>query len=188
MNSSFLARHQGCCVRGSGPKDPHSFMAPGTPRQYERSRPFAVTHLNLEVDLDLAEEEVRGLARLDFSRRSQKGEALTLDAVGFSIEEVSLSAAGGFAASKQEGDGYTYDGETITIPIDSGLDAGQVTIRYRAAPKAGLYFLSPDEQVPSRPLQVWSQCQDEDARHWFPCQDKPHAKMTTVRDLRRIAG
>src|SRR5690606_5531471 len=38
--------------------------------------------------------------------------------------------------------------------------------------------LEPDEAVPNRPKQVWSQCQDEDGRHWFPCQDKPHVKMT----------
>ncbi|HEX7671730.1 MAG TPA: M1 family aminopeptidase, partial [Polyangiaceae bacterium] len=39
--------------------------------------------------------------------------------------------------------------------------------------------LAPDVHVKDRPLQVWSQCQDEDARHWFPCHDKPHEKMTT---------
>src|SRR4029079_59448 len=40
-------------------------------------------------------------------------------------------------------------------------------------------FLAPDAKVKNRPLQVWSQCQDEDARHWFPCHDKPNVKMTT---------
>src|SRR5690606_1548858 len=52
-------------------------------------------------------------------------------------------------------------------------------IHYRAVPRRGLYFLAPDAKVTTRPVQVWSQCQDEDARHWFPCQDKPHVKMTT---------
>ncbi len=33
--------------------------------------------------------------------------------------------------------------------------------------------------MPDRPHQVWSQCQEEDARHWLPCHDKPHVKMTT---------
>src|SRR5690606_14181435 len=55
---------------------------------------------------------------------------------------------------------------------------GTLQIVYRAVPRLGLYFLSPDKQVPNRPLQIWSQCQDEDGRHWFPCQDKPHVKMT----------
>ena len=28
-------------------------------------------------------------------------------------------------------------------------------------------------------MQVWSQCQDEDARYWFPCFDAPNEKATT---------
>lgn len=179
MISSLLARHHGCCGRGASPKDPHAFAPAGTERKYERSRPFAVTHLALDLDLDLDREEVSGIAKLDFGRRSRSGTSLTLDAIGFAIEEVFVNAEGWAPSTRQEGEGYTYDGETISIPIDATMDAGQVTIRYRAAPKAGLYFLKPDEQVPQRPTQVWSQCQDEDARHWFPCQDKPHAKMTT---------
>ncbi len=33
--------------------------------------------------------------------------------------------------------------------------------------------------MPNRPRQVWSQCQEEDARYFIPCIDKPHVKMTT---------
>src|SRR5206468_758340 len=36
-----------------------------------------------------------------------------------------------------------------------------------------------DAKVKQRPKQVWTQCQDEDARHFVPCHDKPHVKMTT---------
>ena len=50
---------------------------------------------------------------------------------------------------------------------------------YAATPRRGLYFLEPDEHVPDRPRQVWTQCQEEDARHFVPCHDKPHVKMTT---------
>jgi len=39
--------------------------------------------------------------------------------------------------------------------------------------------LKPDEFVPNRPTQVWSQCQDEDARYWFPCHDAPNMKLTS---------
>ena len=57
-----------------------------------------------------------------------------------------------------------------------------------ATPRRGLYFLEPDEHVPDRPRQVWSQCQEEDARHIFPCHDKPHVKMTTEARVRVPAG
>src|SRR5690606_29415979 len=73
---------------------------------------------------------------------------------------------------------YSYDGEEIVIRLPADFAEGTLQIQYRAVPRLGLYFLAPDKDVPGRPLQVWSQCQDEDGRHWFPCQDKPHVKMT----------
>src|SRR5262249_14701340 len=42
---------------------------------------------------------------------------------------------------------------------------------------------APDEHVHDRPRQVWSQCQDEDGRFFFPCHDKPHQKMTLELDV-----
>ncbi|MGH7295537.1 MAG: M1 family metallopeptidase, partial [Polyangiaceae bacterium] len=36
--------------------------------------------------------------------------------------------------------------------------------------------------------QVWSQCQEEDARHWLPCHDKPHVKMATEITVTAPAG
>src|SRR5690606_18481173 len=74
---------------------------------------------------------------------------------------------------------HDYDGDQIRITVPEEARNGEVEVTYTAAPRLGLYFLAPDRQVKDRPRQVWSQCQDEDARHWFPCQDKPHVKMTT---------
>ena len=56
---------------------------------------------------------------------------------------------------------------------------GTLVVAYAATPRKGFYFLEPDEHVPARPRQAWTQCQEEDARHIFPCHDKPHVKMTT---------
>lgn len=47
------------------------------------------------------------------------------------------------------------------------------------SPRLGLYFIESDEAYPNKPVQVWSQCQDEDARYWFPCLDAPNEKATT---------
>ena len=75
-------------------------------------------------------------------------------------------------------------GATTAARSASRIDAGARDRRassstYGATPRRGLYFLEPDEHYPTRPRQVWSQCQEEDARHWFPCHDSPHVKMTT---------
>ncbi len=164
--------HEGCAGAGPG-----RFKWGSTARKYERSREFVVVHLALDLDLDFKEHSVRGSARVDFARRSKRGKVLSLDALGFVIESVELSTHSSAARRLSESE-YSYDGDTLSVPIDDAVDHGHLTIAYRATPRLGLYFLEPDKEVPDRPLQVWSQCQDEDGKHWFPCQDKPHVKMT----------
>ena len=95
---------------------------------------------------------------------------IDLDAVGFSIESVKVD---GKIAE------HRYDGRSLAISLAKNVQNATIAVAYRATPRRGLYFLEPDEHVPDRPRQVWSQCQEEDARHWLPCHDKPHVKMTT---------
>src|SRR5262245_27030485 len=168
--SRFERLHAGCGSAGSsGP-----FVLAGTERKYERSRPFAISHLDLFVDVDFSRHSIAARAVLDFSRRAPKATSLELDAIGFEVSRVRLEPGKGMKAVE-----YTYDGDTISVEVPAGAAGGKVEITYGATPKRGLYFLAPDAEVPDRPQQMWSQCQDEDARHWFPCHDKPHAKMTT---------
>ncbi len=115
-----------------------------------------------------------GAATLSFERVAPAAEELTLDAVGFSIESVRLDVGKGFTDAD-----YFYDGDAITVRGIGAANAGKVEVRYRVTPRRGVYFLAPDAKVKDRPRQVWTQCQDEDARHWIPCHDKPHMKMTS---------
>ena len=41
-----------------------------------------------------------------------------------------------------------------------------------------MYFIGPDGATRKR-LQVWTQGQDEDSRHWFPCYDYPNEMATS---------
>ncbi|HWA75857.1 MAG TPA: M1 family aminopeptidase [Polyangiaceae bacterium] len=158
-----------CASLGAG-----SFALAGTERKYERSRPFLVTHTFLDLSLDFAAKAVSGTARLDLRRVSPDAETVQLDAIGFELFELLLIS--GKNSRQAE---FEYDGETLTVLGLGGLEQFQIEVRYCAVPRRGLYFLAPDSKVKDRPVQVWSQCQDEDARHWFPCHDKPHVKMTT---------
>ena len=164
-------RLHACC--GSAGALAGSFALAGTERKYERSRPFLPNHLALDLTLDVEGQAVSGSATLSFVRVAPSGGELRLDAVGFDIARVELAAAKRFVRVR-----YEYDGDKIMIAIPPRLRKGRIRVQYRARPRRGLYFLGPDEHVPDRPVQVWSQCQDEDARHFFPCHDKPHVKTT----------
>jgi aminopeptidase N len=161
---------------------PRPFVLGGTPRVYERARPFLIRHLALEIDLDIAKKGVTGVAILDVERVDTSASELCLDAVGFEIESAS------FVGKKRSPARYVYDGNTIRIPVAEDVRTAKIRIAYRATPARGLYFLEPDEHVQDRPRQVWTQGQDEDARHWFPCHDKPHAKMTFEIDVQVPRG
>jgi aminopeptidase N len=146
-----------------------------SPRHFERDRPFQVQHLAVDVALDIAKKSVFGTATLHLERVDPQATEVQLDAVGFDLRSVRLDGA---RAS------YQYDGRTITVAIPAGKERAVVAVSYGATPRRGLYFLEPDEHVPDRPRQVWSQCQEEDARYFIPCIDKPHVKMTTELSVR----
>jgi len=162
--------HSSCACSSAG----SPFALAGTDRKYERSRPFAISHLALDLVLDFDDKSVSGSATLDFSRVAADASELKLDAIGFELESVRVSAGKGFVDAP-----FDYDGDTLSVRGLERVDAGKVEIRYRAKPRRGMYFLEPDSKVKHRPKQVWTQCQDEDARHFIPCHDKPHVKMTS---------
>ncbi len=173
VQHSFKAR----CACASGGGSRHQEESHGRPfafasstRQYERDRPFLVDHLALDLTLDVANKSVRGSATLAFHRVDPDADNIQLDAIGFDISAVTVDGSNV---------AYTYDGRIISAPVNRAVEQARITVKYAATPRRGLYFLEPDEFVADRPRQVWSQCQEEDARHWVPCHDKPHVKMTT---------
>jgi len=181
-------RHHARCACGSALSStqaaPRPFTLAGTKRVYERPRPFTIQHIALDLALHVAEKAVSGSAVLDITRIDPDATEITLDGIGFVIAAVELTPRGGNIAAAE----HVYDGATLTVTIPVGVAAAQIRVRYRAVPRAGAYFLAPDEHVPGRPSQVWTQCQDEDARHIFPCHDKPHIKQTTELRIKVPSG
>ncbi|MEA2746657.1 MAG: aminopeptidase [Myxococcales bacterium] len=146
------------------------FAFASSPRHFERDRPFAIEHLALTLALDFPKRSIRGSAALTLRRIDPDATTVELDAVAFTIAGVTVD---------EKSAKYTYDGRLLVVDVPRALEHGTLVVRYEATPRRGLYFLEPDEHVPTRPRQAWTQCQEEDARHVFPCHDKPHVKMTT---------
>lgn len=146
------------------------FTFASSPRHFERDRPFAIDHLALDLTFDFAKKSVGGTAELVLRRIDPDATTIQLDAVAFTITSVRVD---GKDAK------YIYDGRRLLLELGATFERGTVAVSYAATPRRGLYFLEPDEHVPTRPRQAWTQFQEEDARCVFPCHDKPHAKMTT---------
>lgn len=154
--------------------DRKPFAQPGARPQYNPDRPCRVEHLKLEV-------------AVDFKARSVKGACtLTIRAVADGVASVPLDAIALEIASVKSGSRrlrWEPLAEGLQVFFGRPLKAGQtidVTVAYRVTePKLGLYFVAPEPGYPDKPVQVWSQGQDNDSRNWFPCHDAPNAKATT---------
>ena len=80
--------------------------------------------------------------------------------------------------------GLKYDSleKTIKVYLNkeySYHDTLSVTIEYTSIPKRGAYFIQPDSAYPAKPWQIWTQGEDMDNHHWFPCWDFPNDKATS---------
>ena len=159
------------------------FTLAGTKRVYERPRPFTIQHIALDVDLHCDDKAFTAVATLDVTRVDPKATEIALDAIGFDLASVEIGDGKRFAAAP-----HVYDGETLHVTLADGVSNAQIRVSYRAVPRRGMYFLAPDEHVTDRPRQVWTQCQDEDARFIFPCHDKPHVKQTTELRVKTPSG
>lgn len=164
-----LSRHHACCAASSR----GAFALPGTGRQYERSLPYRFLQLALDLKVDLDGQRISGTATHQVRRTALEAEPLLLDAVALEVERVDVDSGKGFTAAK-----FTNDGRQLTVTMPDASTETTLTVRvtYECAPRRGLYFFKPDAKV-DYPVQLWSQCQDEDARHWIPCHDKPHVKI-----------
>lgn len=49
----------------------------------------------------------------------------------------------------------------------------EFTVEYSSVPRWCLFYVGPDASFPEKSQQLWSLCQDENARYWFPCLDHP---------------
>lgn len=163
---------------GAGGDMPAGFVFRGTRRVYERPRPFCIEHIALDLEIDHPGRALSGTAEIAFRRVAHAATELHLDALGFELEAVQLLKGKRRTSKGWRAAPHVYDDETLIVSVPAALDHGFVRVKYRAEPRRGMYFLEPDEEVPERPRQLWTQCQDEDARYVFPCHDKPHIKQT----------
>jgi aminopeptidase N len=138
-------------------------------------RPCDIVHIALTLQLDITRQSLRGTCATTVRTMQDAVPSLTLDGVDLQIGQVRQT--GGATLP------YDYDGQRLRVTFPEPLHRGApatVEVDYSVTkPRLGLYFITPDAAYPHKPVQVWSQCQDEDARYWFPCFDAPNEKATT---------
>jgi aminopeptidase N len=150
-----------------------SFELPGARPHYNPDRPGQVEHIFLDLSLDIPNQSYQATCVTRLNPVKSGIDRLTLDAVNLNIQKVTV------AEVEQP---FDYDGEQLHIRLKQPTQAGtviEVAIAYQVEkPQRGIYFVLPDQHYPNKPVQVWTQGEDEDSRFWFPCFDYP-GQLTT---------
>ncbi|HVG93492.1 MAG TPA: M1 family aminopeptidase [Planctomycetota bacterium] len=176
MSESEFHHALGCGRRGAGAgagrREPFAF--PGTTRKYSRDRVVDVLHTRLEIEVDPARRRVAGVARHTVAAMNDGCDRVVFDALELSIGKVTDGKGRELASGHVDGELTVH----LKEPLAAGAEA-TISIAYHGSPRRGLWFIGPDEGYPDKPVQAWTQGQDEDARCWFPCFDHPVEKATT---------
>src|SRR5437879_2328298 len=153
-----------------------AFLAPlDSPehRKYAPDREIDILHLTLDVTPDFKQRTIAGKATIKFKPIAKPFQELKLDAVDLTVE--SLTATERIL-------GYQVTDKQILVtferPIPPDKEAG-VTITYRAEPTSGLYFRTPEMGYKEGDTHLFSQGEEIEARHWYPCFDSPNEKFTS---------
>ncbi|MPZ49015.1 MAG: hypothetical protein GEU75_06860 [Dehalococcoidia bacterium] len=150
------------------------FPLPGDKPHYPRDRAVNMKHVRLDFNLDLDVKRISGSVSHTFSPVNDGVESIDLDAVELDILGVRLSSGLPLGHSLSEGrlhielDAPRHSGEEATVVVD-----------FAGSPRRGLYFIGPDAAYPDKRLEAWTQGEDEDTRHWFPCYDFPNEMATS---------
>lgn len=158
----------------SDSKDAKSFELPGARPHYNPDRPGQVEHIFLDLVLDIPQKSFQGTCTISLNPVRSGIETLTLDAVDMQIKRVKIG--------KHEVD-FDHDGQQLQIYLNKATTVKKtikIAIDYGVEqPQRGLYFVGPNKHYPDKPIQVWTQGEDEDSRFWFPCFDYPGQLATS---------
>ncbi len=140
--------------------------------KYPPDRTCDVEHLRLEIKVDLPGRAIEAVCTQALRAAYGPIREITLDACDLDIRTVRDATGRDLP--------YTYLKDRLTVHFpDPVPQTTQLVIAYRVQdPADGLFFFGPDEHEPNARPQLWSQGQDEGARHWFPCHDAPNERFT----------
>jgi aminopeptidase N len=152
----------------------NSFALAGSRPHYNPDRPGQVEHIFLDLNLDLENRFCSGICHIRLNPIQDGIQHLTLDAVNQKIFGVTIG---------NQSQAFDYDDQKLEIHLFEPTQQGKsitLSIAYSLTnPQRGLYFIQPTADYPRKPIQAWTQGEDEDSRFWFPCFDYPGQLATS---------
>ena len=98
---------------------------------------------------------------------------IRLDGIDLSVESVT---------STERVQGFQVTDDKIVVTFADEIPPNKeasVTITYHAEPTEGLYFRTPEMGYKEGDTHLFTQGEEIEARHWYPCFDSPNMKFTS---------
>ena len=149
-----------------------SFHIPGSSRHLPPDKEFHAEHVKIQLKVDLGKKRISGHCTTRLQPLREGIRAFHLDACEMRIAGVALDG---------EKVPFEHDGKVLVVSLPENLkmSSHELRVDYSAEPRHGVYFISPDEKFPDKPVQAWSQGEPEFTRYWYPCHDHPNDKATS---------
>jgi len=151
-------------------------LFPGADRADEPDAPnrdYSLQNLRTHLWFDVDHRQVRGEVTEGVSILRDHVSNLKFDSVGLAIAAVTVDGAPAKFSTTPKDLVVSLGG-----PAKLG-DRHEVFIQYAGQPKAGLYFILPDEHYPLQPHEIWTQGEAEDTRYYIPLYDYPNDRTTS---------
>ncbi|MBY0421565.1 MAG: hypothetical protein K2Q06_04620, partial [Parvularculaceae bacterium] len=145
---------------------------------YANYKDVAVTHLDLDLDVDFASKTLRGVATLDLKRVNPAANVVALDANDLVVSTVEARSKGRWTPTA-----FTISADApmleSKLEIALPIDADAVRIAYKTGAGAeGLQWLDAAQTAGKAHPFLYTQNQSIFARTMVPCQDTPAVRMT----------
>ena len=152
------------------------------PPRSVRSRKIDQHHLQLEMDFDFKEQQIRGSAIHSLSLFLPAA-SIQLDAADMKITRVALVPQNESPNAQEKPLPFRHSAQTLHVDLGREHPAEaklMLAIDYTISrPRHGAHFVVPDPDEPTQPRMVWTQSEPEFARYWFPCFDHPSDRLTS---------
>ncbi len=161
---------------------------PAVEKEYQatRERKWDLLHTKLDLAFDWKNETVMGTATLTLTPLFYEQSVLEIDAVNFDVQHLTVN--------EKHLNSYGNTGRVLVIPLDRKYKKGEeviVDIDYKVQPRAtaltpggaitsnkGLFFIDPQDTIPGKPQQIWTQGETQYSSQWFPTIDSPNERGT----------
>ena len=187
--SCLLFLGTGCDDRTTSTADPataESVAIAMDTHSHARPAEARITHLDLEISVDMAAKRISGTAHYDID--VVKGDRIVFDTDGLDIDSVTLDD--GTKAEFTLGDS-TFLGRALTVTVPEGTK--RVSIAYAAGEHAkALQWLRPEQTADRTHPFLFTQGEAILTRTWIPVQDSPgirfsyNAKVRVPKELMAV--